>query len=233
MAERIRIVVLPGLDGTGQLLGPLAAELDMEVVHFPTDEALGYSQLEERIEAALPKDGRFILVGESFSGPLVLRIAAKRPRGLVGVVMVGTFLSAPVPRVLRVFAPLLKALWFSWPLPSWLVRRLLAGRDAPESLIQEVRRVVRSVKPRVLAHRLREILMVDARAALTAVKVPILWISGGKDALLRPMDRAQLVAINAGVETSVVDAPHFILEREPLASAELIRAFIERHVRSK
>lgn len=217
------------MDGTGRLLAPLVDALGVEPVSFPADELLGYAHLEERVRALLPDGEPFVLVGESFSGPLALRIAALRPPGLVGVVLVGTFLSAPVPRFLRHFAPLLRAMTFRWPFPRWAVRRLLAGADAPDALVDEVKRVIRSVSPRVLVHRLIEILRVDARAALAAVTVPVLWINGRRDALLRPVTQRALAAINPRVETGEIDAPHFILEREPLASAELIRAFIERH----
>lgn len=46
----LTLVLLPGLDGTGELFAPFigAAEhgADIRVVRYPADEALGYAQLE-------------------------------------------------------------------------------------------------------------------------------------------------------------------------------------------
>ena len=52
------LVLLPGLDGTGELFAPflqsLGAALPAQVVAYPRDQALGYAQLEPLVRAALP-----------------------------------------------------------------------------------------------------------------------------------------------------------------------------------
>ena len=93
------LVLLPGLDGTGLLFGPLLAALPSEVapivVSYPGDSPLAYSELLPLVLAALPTDRPFVLLGESFSGPLAVMAAAARPAGLVGVVLCASFIRNP------------------------------------------------------------------------------------------------------------------------------------------
>jgi len=52
------LVLLPGLDGTGKLFAGFAEVLRPNfpslIVSYPTDQALGYDELEARVLAALP-----------------------------------------------------------------------------------------------------------------------------------------------------------------------------------
>ena len=90
-------MLLPGLDGTGKLfanfLAVLPPTIEARVIDYPTDEPLTYEQLELRVRAALPSDRPFVLLGESFGGPIAIRIAASPPPGLAGLILCGTFAS--------------------------------------------------------------------------------------------------------------------------------------------
>ena len=72
------LVLLPGMDGTGDLfaafLSAPGCDLDVKVVSYPTDVALGYADLEAFARAALPTDRPFVILGESFSGPIAISI---------------------------------------------------------------------------------------------------------------------------------------------------------------
>ena len=93
--------MLPGLDGTGKLFAgfirAIGADAKVQVIAYPHDEPLGYGELEALVRAALPTDRRYVLLGESFSGPLAIRLAADPPRGLAGVILCGTFAKNPFP----------------------------------------------------------------------------------------------------------------------------------------
>lgn len=75
------LVLLPGLDGTGKLFAEFVRALnptvECVVVAYPKDQPMGYEELEGLVVSALPKDRAFVLLGESFSGPLAIRIAAR------------------------------------------------------------------------------------------------------------------------------------------------------------
>src|SRR5882724_3945896 len=74
------LVLLPGLDGTGKLFADfikvLGSRVSTMVVAYPSDHPLGYDELEELVRSALPQNRSFVVLGESFSGPIAIRIAA-------------------------------------------------------------------------------------------------------------------------------------------------------------
>lgn len=142
--DRLIVLMFPGLDGTGHMFARVLAELPEtfapRVIEYPTDRALGYDELVSYAEAFVPRGHRFAMLGESFSGPLVLQIAAKQPPGLVAVVLVASFHRSPISRLLaRLLRPLAGVL-FSRPPPAFVARHLLAGADAPRELVAELRK---------------------------------------------------------------------------------------------
>ena len=105
----VTLVLLPGLDGTGLLFGPLVAALPAglraAVVRYPVDRSMGYAELAASAAEQLPQGERFVLVGESFGGPLAMILAAGRPAGLVGLVLCATFVTSPRPLLGRLVRP--------------------------------------------------------------------------------------------------------------------------------
>src|SRR4051812_12496722 len=83
MAE-IALVLLPGLHGNDVQFRPLLAHLPPQIrpiaVNYPPDQPLDYAQLLPLVLAALPEDQPFVLLGESFSGPLAIMAAARARR---------------------------------------------------------------------------------------------------------------------------------------------------------
>ncbi len=113
MAPLPIMVLLPGMDGTATLFAPLVEALAPThclPVAYPCDQALDYDALEALVRARLPTAEPFVVVAESFSGPLGIRLAAEPPPGLAGVMLVATFATSPVgipAWLLRAIAPLL------------------------------------------------------------------------------------------------------------------------------
>jgi pimeloyl-ACP methyl ester carboxylesterase len=99
----VTLVLLPGMDGTGQLFPPFVAAIgnrfSVKVVGYAVSETLGYSELESVVRSALPADGPFVILGESFSGPIAVAVAASRPQGLIGLVVCCAFVRNPRPRL--------------------------------------------------------------------------------------------------------------------------------------
>ena len=104
--ETLRLILLPGLDGAGLAFGPLLKLLPSSirptVVTYPRDRVMGYDELLPLVMAMLP-DEPFVLLGESFSSPLSIRIAATRPHGLRGLILSSAFARNPL-----------------WLAPNWL-----------------------------------------------------------------------------------------------------------------
>lgn len=74
------IVLLPGMDGTGILLRPfvdlLPNGIDVKVISYPEDTYLTYEQLAERVLGVVPRSEPYVIIAESYSGPVACLIAA-------------------------------------------------------------------------------------------------------------------------------------------------------------
>jgi alpha-beta hydrolase superfamily lysophospholipase len=116
-------VLLPGLDGTGEQFAPLIDALGPDVptvvVRYP-DAPLDYEAHEQIAASALPRDRPYILLGESFSGPIAISLAAQFPRGLLGCILCASFVKTPR-RILRLALPLLGLMPLSEFRPSSLI----------------------------------------------------------------------------------------------------------------
>ena len=221
------IVLLPGMDGTGQLfalllLGVIPPGVRVRVVAYPADRALSYEALVGFVRDALADEPAVVLVAESFSGPVALRYAVAHPARVRGVVLCASFVRPPAPRWLA---------WLVWPVlfrvrpPAAVVRRLMVGRDAPDALVRAVRDAIGKVRPAVLARRLRDVLAVDCLDALRRCPAPVLWLVAGRDRLLRRSD-AGVAGESPGVTVRTVDGPHLLLQREPGACWGVIAEFL-------
>lgn len=222
------LVLLPGLDGTGRLFSRFEAALegrDFVRMSYPPDEPLGYDALVDRVAPTLPRTP-FVLVAESFSGPLALALARRAPPALRGVVLVATFVECPIPRVPRSLAARLAPILTRLPPPRSLVRRLLTGTDSDGKLVDEFVEASRHVDPGVLAMRMLEVIDVDARAALTECPVPVTYLGGARDALLPRHLPTTLQRLRPSLTVTRLDAPHLVLQRAPREACDAIDAFL-------
>ena len=225
-------LLLPGLDGTGQMFAALVAELpktiEPRVIAYPPDRALGYDALQGWLTPQLPTDQPFAIVAESFSGPLGMRIAATRPPNLKALVLVATFHRKPAPSLLAALKPFARSALFGFGMPAFAIRKLLAGADASEELIAAFQASLMSVRPGVIATRVRATLDIDASDALTKCEVPALYLAANHDGLLRPGIPDELRALQPKLEVQTFDAPHLILQRLPREAAAAITEFVDR-----
>jgi len=68
------------MDGTGILLRPfvdlLPNGIDVKVISYPEDTYLTYEQLAERVLGVVPRSEPYVIIAESYSGPVACLIAA-------------------------------------------------------------------------------------------------------------------------------------------------------------
>jgi pimeloyl-ACP methyl ester carboxylesterase len=176
------------------------------------------------IEDRLRDEQDLVVIGESYSGPLALRFAARHPGRVRAAVLSASFVLPPLPGWLRWFA--FTGL-FRIPLPSFLIRSVVAGRGASEAFVDEVRRAIRQPMAEVIAARARETLVVDCTEALRDCRAPILYLAGSRDWLVLPFNLRRILAIRPDVTVRHVDAPHLILQTAPKDSWDAIRQFVE------
>jgi pimeloyl-[acyl-carrier protein] methyl ester esterase len=225
----MQLLLLPGMDGTGQLFTPLLTALPptLSAVAFsyPPDEPLGYEELLPLIESAAPH-GNFVVVGESFSGPLALMLAARRPQGLRGVVLCASFVQFPL-KVPERWRAMLRPWMFRWQ-PLWLLSWTLLGCHGFGKLGQLLRTAVRSVSPEALAARARAVARLDVTAELRLCPVPILYLQAADDMVVRPRNWEVVQSVRPDATLKVLPGPHLVLQVSPCAAVKELVAFCER-----
>jgi pimeloyl-ACP methyl ester carboxylesterase len=222
------LVLLPGLDGTGKLFSEfvksLGSGVDSRIVAYPKDRALGYDELETLVLAALPRDQRFILLGESFSGPIAIRIAARAPAGLLGVILCGTFAKNPFPwlrwaRPLAAYLPLKS-------LPRWLRAPLMWGSASPQRAPAQAERAMTGVSAEVIRRRIAALLTVDESAALGRIRLPTLLLRAVRDRVIPRAATRWILKTLPGAQLAEIDGPHLLLQARPAECAAVVRQFM-------
>ncbi len=228
LEERPLLVLLPGLDGTGLMFEPFlkaAGDFEMRVVRYP-EALVSYVACGHHVRSQLPKDRPYLLLGESFSGPVALMLAAERPEGLRAVVLCGTFARNPRPG-LAWTAPLLRLLP-PMRLPLGALRFLLLGRWASGPLMELVRRVLPAVPKATLRDRLLAVIAVDQTPLLSRIDVPTLALVAAHDRLVPLAAVRHLKAHLPGLDAARLQGPHWLLQTRPDAAAQALRDFLKR-----
>jgi pimeloyl-ACP methyl ester carboxylesterase len=226
------LVLLPGLDGTGDFFQPLLESFGetvrTRVVRYPVDGAYDYATCQELARAALPADGPYVLLGESFSGPIAIALAAEAPKGLVGIILCVTFASNPRPRLAFV-RPLLPHIPYHGTKSSVsLSRFLVLGRWITPGIRELHLQILVKVPPKTMRARHPAVADCDVREALGRVRVPILCLVAQHDRLI-PRSAARAIQQRAPAARVVeLDAPHCLLQCVPGMAAQEIREFLQR-----
>ncbi|MDX1997972.1 MAG: alpha/beta fold hydrolase [Thermoanaerobaculia bacterium] len=218
------LVLLPGMDGTGELFAPFVAELgtafDVKVVRYPDDPAAGYPELEEVVRQALPLEGPVALLGESFSGPIAIRLASELGERLEALILCATFARDPLPigtglgALLAVLPPRL--------VPGRLLSWFLLGDRQTLALRSSLGQALAQLSLATLRSWLRAVRRVDATAALATIRAPVLYLRAAQDRLV-PAKAGELVgSICPQAKLVTLDAPHLLLQTAPREAAWLV-----------
>ena len=228
----LRLALLPGMDGTGDLFADfiraLPETIPTSIVRYPRDRPMSYSQLENLVSAAMPRNEPIVLLAESFSTPIAIRFAARNPPNLKALILCAGFATNPVRGWKRFAAPSLAPLAFRLPLNEPIASRFLLGRYPPNLLLESVRAAISSVEPRVLSARLRAVLACDVRTDLAQVVVPVLYLQASQDRLVPQSCLEEIKRILPHIEIAAIAGPHLILQREPRQAAEAVAKFVHR-----
>jgi len=225
------MILLPGLDGTGRLFEKFITQLPPEwpvrVMSYPQTGAQDYAVLADVIVAQLPKSRPYVLVAESFAGPLALQISTCAGANLNALVLSTTFVQNPRPQLSRLAPLLLREGLLSLHPPDWMLRWLLTGFDTGSDLLEMLRTVLGELPPRVLRQRLQSVMAVNVTAQLQACNTPILHLYARQDHLI-PASASRLVRQLRPDLTSIgIDGPHFLLQTRPRECLRHLRRFLQ------
>ncbi len=223
-----RLIVLPGMDGTGLLLNPFIRALgpgfDVKIVRYPNNRLWGYSELENVARAALPETGPFFILGESFSGPLAVKLASKCSSQVKGLILCGSFVRNPRPGLawLRPFM----GLFPTSDKTMSMLSPLLLGRQASHEMRLAFSEALRSVTRATLLRRLNEVLAVNVSDRFIGLDIPILYLRASGDRIV-PRSASELAQqLNQHVRVADIDGPHFLLQAAPIEAAQIVSRFI-------
>jgi pimeloyl-ACP methyl ester carboxylesterase len=224
----LTLVLLPGMDGSGLLfaefVAALGTDVEARIVRYPPQTPLGYAELETLVRAALPSDRPFVLLAESFSGPLAISIAAAAPATLRGLILCCTFARLPLPLGLRALARWVPT--SSLRAGRWTAH-VLFGRHATPARLATLTAAVESLTPAVRAARLRALLDVDARDQLARIEVPTLCLHAADDRIMPRAAARLLVKRIPRATLHELAAPHGLLQTLPDEAARVVKRFLQ------
>lgn len=224
----IELLLLPGLNGSGRFHAPflqaLLPECRGHVLPLPNHGPQDYEYLCEHYSIYLTqRKCPVILLGESFSGPLVYELACKFPQQVKAVIFAASFVANPRPILSRVPAP-------AWlfklgaKLPAWPLYRL-AFRGQGErywSLFMDERRQLNAP---IWAAR---IAAVAARKTPQQVLVmPCLYLQADRDYLIRPSALKAIRSIAPKLTVAQLAGTHLILQTNPQACAAAVKQWLK------
>jgi pimeloyl-[acyl-carrier protein] methyl ester esterase len=224
----VTLVLLPGMDGTGTLFEhfceALGADLPTVIVDYPGNLPLDYQALEHFARERLPTGEPYVLMGESFSGPIAISLAESKPAGLLGLILCCTFARNPVP-LFRPMRHVVALLPISTTLTA-LIAPILLGRFSSSELRSALRRALDMVSSVALRKRLGAVLTVDYSLKMANVAVPVLYLRASEDRIVPAEEACHIKALCPLAQVLTLDAPHMLLQTRPVEAAAIVRGFV-------
>lgn len=225
----MKLVLLPGMDGTGFLYQPLLSQLPLsvrsQVITYPVNKVQDYSELLEHIKAQLPQTP-FVLLAESFSGILAYKLSLDNSLPIDKMVLVASFLSSPSPRLARFIRLLPISLLLAIPIPNIIFRYFCLNSKTDIKLIRVLRGSITKVDNQVLSNRLRLLLALELPNEVSVT--PCLIINPTNDKLVT--NRATRLVQNGFENSNIaeINGPHFLAQVKPQQVSKLVCDFLSR-----
>jgi pimeloyl-ACP methyl ester carboxylesterase len=221
-----QLILLPGMDGTGDLFAPLVeclpTHINAQVIPLPTCGAQDYETLADHVAAQLP-DRPFFLLGESFSGPIAAILAARYLDRIQGIVFAASFLT-PIQHplvILKELTPIHQLLRL--PGSNIALRFLMLGPRADSILIDTVRRAILKAPRQYLQQRIHAVQTLNLPTVPTGRHA--LYIGANHDRLVGPKYAEAVKSQFPKLQIKWLDGPHLILQSKPTECARLITEF--------
>jgi len=227
--QKTALVTLPGLDGTGLVFEPLLEHLpstiDPVIVRYPDGTPMSFQEHIDFARARLPDDKPFVLLAESFSGPIALQLLAEPPANLAGAVFVATFERYPKPFLLDLArllpqGPLLRMF------ATTLLCRFFCLGSANREAVALFQKALASVKLSALSQRLK-ILAELPPPPETSFSGPCLYLQASHDRLVPERAATRLQRHLPQMQLEQIPGPHIILLARPEEGARAISNFID------
>jgi pimeloyl-ACP methyl ester carboxylesterase len=229
--DEFELVFLPGLDGTGLTYGPLGEAMPgnvrVTVVRYPVDQKLSFTELVQCAYEQLPRNKPLVLIAESFSGPITIRLASSFPSNIKGIVFCATFMKFSRPFLLGPTKYIPFEFLLSKRMPGFLLYFLVGGKPFSDKLTPLFRQLEKLINPEVIAHRIRMINDIDTTTDARMLNLPCCYIQGAQDKLIPDRCVVHFRKYLSNLIVKSVDGPHGILQAQPEVCAQIIMEFVK------
>ncbi len=220
----MKLVLLPGLDGTGILFKPLIDTLpksiDISVISYPNDEKMNYEQLIKLVLSKLPKEEEYILLAESFSGSIAYEVGIQSPKNLKLIIFVATFLKNPRP-ILSKFLPInFFNILFSFSPPKFILKWLLLSNKTNDETINLLAVTLKKIPPKIITWRLQQI--IKLKEPMNKLVLDAIYISATTDKSVIYQSICFMIKWIPKLKTYRVHGGHLILQDNPSDCAKII-----------
>lgn len=217
------------MDGTGDMFAPLVSALPKTVnpivVSYPADQELNFDALAVLGKEAIPESGSYALLGESFSGPIAIKLASEADSRLTALFLCCSFARNPS-MILAAIRPILSIVPVKSALTDSAAAYLLGANS--QELKDAVHASLQKVSAGVIRQRMRELVRMDVTKELRSVTAPIQYLQAIQDRLV-PIRCAQRICdVLPSTEVYRIDGPHLLLQTEPERSSQAIIGFLQR-----
>ncbi|MEE9352499.1 MAG: alpha/beta fold hydrolase [Thiotrichaceae bacterium] len=226
----MKLVLLPGLDGTGHLFTPLLEHLDLsiqtQIITYPSDKQLSLTELAHLICEQVHFDDSTTLLAESFSGLVALELLRLgKLSSLQQIIFCASFTTPPRPWLLKIALQLPLDKLLNLPIPALALRQYGLGRHGNKKEIQRIQQAISMVQPKVLAHRLK---IISASRPMLTEKlsvIPCHYLQAQADKLVLEHHAKLFQQYFSHVSIyTIPQAGHFLLQSQPKACADIIKA---------
>ncbi|MCU7920646.1 MAG: lysophospholipase [Candidatus Thiodiazotropha sp. (ex Epidulcina cf. delphinae)] len=226
----MKLVLLPGMDGTGELFKGFLEyyEGDAKVIPLPMAGRQEYAALAGSLIKDLPNE-EFILLAESFSGGIVQYLLKHASDRIKGVIFVASFLSPPNRLLLQMARRLPLQLLAGLPFSKYFHKAMFLGMNASDEFSDRFIQVLRSMPEQILKRRIKA--MADMRAPAEKLEVPAIYIQAREDKLINRKKWLEFQQLFKHIVLYQIPGPHFILQANPSVAAVVVSKGVS-HLRS-
>ena len=220
------LVMLPGLDGTARLYASALAldwgGMRAVALALPSHGAQDYEALVAAISPALPP-GDLVLLAESFSTPLAMRLAANEMPRVKALVLVGGFCASPHPGGLG-WLPLQPL--FSLSPPVFLLKQFLTGNEASAELLTSLTDASGRTPAAILAERVRVVLELREADCPSLPGLPVLLLQAREDRIIPWDAQSQLERHFPEAACHWIDGPHLLMQTRSPECRDAVLEFL-------
>jgi pimeloyl-ACP methyl ester carboxylesterase len=225
----MKLVLLPGMDGTGLLFKPLldclSNKIDYRIISLPQG-AQDYATLIEKLAVDLEGEEDLILLAESFSGPIALEFTRRFSGRVKGLIFVASFLNCPNNWLKWLGGILPLKMLIGLPMPNFMLRRYLLGSDATAELVELFKEAQGKVDKTLLVERLDAVRQLRIQDDPQPLRLPCFYLEALDDRLLNDRCLEAFYEVFGRVSQRRISGPHLLLQSRPKECARIVESII-------